>query len=90
MDGIRYTGDENYILFDLQPLGVLILTLKMKIKTGYWSKMGTAYFITGIYGPTQSYKCFTQGEFRQQLDMYKQLRNRLKTSRTFEAEGTED
>lgn len=89
-DGIRYTGDENYILFDLQTPRRFDFDVEDEDQnTGYWSKMGTAYFITGIYGLRRVTSVFSQGEFRQQLDMYKQSVIDLKQVEP-EAEGTED
>lgn len=88
--GIQYVGDENYILFDLQTPRRFDFNVDDEDEnSGYWDKMGTAYFITGIYGLRRVTSIFQGGEFRQELDMYKQSVIDLKQVEP-EAEGTEE
>jgi hypothetical protein len=88
--GIQYVGDENYILFDLQTPRRFDFNVDDEDEnSGYWDKMGTAYFITGVYGLRRVTSIFQGGEFRQELDMYKQSVIDLKQVEP-EAEGTEE
>lgn len=75
VDGARYSGDDNYILFDLQTprrYDFNVADEDSAENSGYWSKMGTAYFISGIYQIKRVTSTFSQGEFTQELDMFKQ------------------
>lgn len=71
-DGIRLRGDENYILFDLQtPRRFDMDTTDEDNNTGYWSKMSTAYFISGVYQIVRINHSFSGGEFSQELSTVK-------------------
>lgn len=72
-DGIRYSGDDLYILFDLQTPRRFDFDVEDEDNnTGYWTKMGTAYFITGIYHLRGVNSVFSGGNFTQELQMVKQ------------------
>ena len=74
-DGIRYTGDDLYVLFDLQTPRRFDFNVDdedAEDNSGYWSKMGTAYFITGIYHLKTVTSVFSGGMFTQELSMVKQ------------------
>ncbi len=90
VDGVRYEGNQNYILFDLQTPRRFDFDVEDEDNnTGYWSKMGTAYFITGIYETYRVISVFSGGDFTQELSMVKQSVIDLKKVET-EPEGTED
>jgi hypothetical protein len=88
-DGIRFAGDSSYILFDLQtPRRFDFNTDDEDANTGYWSKMGTAYFITGIYEIVSVVSVFSGGTFTQELQLIKQTATDLKKNEK-QAETTE-
>lgn len=69
--GIRYEGDDAYILFDCQTPRLFDFKEDEDENTGYWSKMGTAYFITGVYMFIGSTASFSGGEFTTSLRLTK-------------------
>jgi hypothetical protein len=71
--GMKMKGNDQYILFDLQtPRRFDFDVADEDNNTGYWSKMGTAYFITGIYFLKQITHSFSGGLFTQELNLIKQ------------------
>ena len=72
-DGLKIKGNDQYILFDLQtPRRYDFDVGDEDNNSGYWSKMGTAYFITGIYFLKQITHSFSGGLFTQELNLIKQ------------------
>ena len=77
--GLRLTGDENYILFDLQTPRLFDFNVEDEdSNSGYWSKMGTSYFISGVYQLFNMRSTFSGGEFTTDLTMNKQTALDLK------------
>lgn len=77
--GLRLEADENYILFDLQTPRLFDFNVEDEdANTGYWSKMGTSYFITGIYQLYKFRSTFSGGEFTQDVTLMKQTALDLK------------
>jgi hypothetical protein len=77
--GLRLEADENYILFDLQTPRLFDFNVEDEdANTGYWSKMGTSYFITGIYQLINIRNTFSGGEFTQDIKLMKQTALDLK------------
>lgn len=80
-DGVRFTGDKIYILFDLQTPRRFDFNVEDEDaadNSGYWSKMGTGYFITGLYEVKIVTSMFSGGEFTQELELIKQTALDLK------------
>lgn len=78
-DGMRLKGDDEYVLFDLQtPRRYDFDVADEDNNSGYWSKMGTAYFITGIYFVKKVTSIFSGGLFTQELNLIKQTALDLK------------
>jgi hypothetical protein len=87
--GLRLEADENYILFDLQTPRLFDFNVEDEdANSGYWSKMGTSYFITGIYQLHKFRSTFSGGEFTQDLELKKQTALDLKKKEKA-AEGDE-
>jgi len=67
-----YDIDENYILFDLQtPRLFDFNTADEDENTGYWKPQGTSYFVSGCYRLVKVVSSFSNGLFRQELDLNK-------------------
>jgi hypothetical protein len=78
---IRTAGDENYVLFDLQTPRLYDFDVDDEdsdSNSGYWSKMGTSYFITGVYQVRGVNHMFSGGEFSQEVSMIRQTAIDLK------------
>lgn len=78
---IKIQGDENYVLFDLQTPRLFDFDVEdedSSSNSGYWSKMGTSYFLTGVYMVRGVNHMFSGGEFSQELNLIRQTAIDLK------------
>lgn len=78
---IRLNGDDNYVLFDLQTPRLYDFDTEdedSENNSGYWSKMGTSYFLTGVYMVRGVNTIFSGGEFSQELNLVRQTAIDLK------------
>jgi len=66
-------GDDTFVYFDMQaPRRFDLNTLDEDANTGYWSRSGTAYFISGIYRVVTVANKFSGGLFSQDLHLIKE------------------
>jgi hypothetical protein len=73
MDEISYNGNDNYFLFTMQTPRVIDPDLDDEDNnTGYMSKAGTAYFLSGVYQIMQVTATFNNGMFELDLNAKKQ------------------
>ena len=73
MDSISYDGNDNYFLFTMQTPRVIDPDVDDEDNnTGYMSKAGTAYFLSGVYQIMQVTATFANGMFELDLNAKKQ------------------
>lgn len=80
-NSMKTHGDENYVLFDLQTPRLFDFDVEDEdspSNSGYWSKMGTSYFLTGVYMVRGVNHMFSGGEFSQELNLIRQTAIDLK------------
>lgn len=72
-DAISYSSNDNYFLFTMQTPRVIDPDLEDEDNnTGYMSKQGTAYFLSGVYQIFQVTANFSNGMFDCELNAKKQ------------------
>lgn len=72
-DAISYTSNDNYFLFTMQTPRIIDPDLDDEDNnTGYMSKQGTAYFLSGVYQIFQVTANFSNGMFDCELNAKKQ------------------
>ena len=73
LDAISYDGNDNYFLFTMQTPRVIDPDLDDEDNnTGYMSKAGTAYFLSGVYQIMKVTATFANGMFELDLNAKKQ------------------
>ena len=69
----NFLGNDIFILFDMQtPRRYDFNVADEDGNTGYWSQSGTSYFISGVYRVLKLESSFSNGEFKQVLNLTKE------------------